>query len=935
MTQQSQNPREQKSGIDMRQLDAWLLSGGWVVASSERAARYVEVEFNRERLREGLKAWKEPTILTWASFVRRAWDEVQTTDDRMVLSAAQELQIWETIVSGSKSLAAVLPGPRRKLAGLAADAHRLLANYAPNALDRRARSGWQRDAEEMSAWLAAFDERAKRERILSANLLPLELLKILRTLSVNQNEVEKREALWLVGFDRLEPVQREVLDAWGEYERVEKDIRASRVEYFEAAELTAELAACVLWCNQKLKDNPAARLLVITSEVGERRGEIERAFARWLDGERWPVVEFSLGRPLSRIPLVHAAELMLRWLSAPLKEHELDWLFATGYAAQSDFESASLLRLMRVIRCWQRERPEWTLEQFCSVAAELIERTNAEEMKSPLMSWVSRMRTAQSKLNEIAGGEKLSARKTHLEWSLSILEVLRAMGWPGFRTLVSAEVQSRVHFEQTVEGLAALGFDERKVQWREFTDLLSQTLAETLFALESREATILIVGPAESAGLSADGIWFLGAKEGSWPSAGATNPLLPIGLQRDAGMPHATAEVDWELARSVTERVLHSAPEVRFSFPKLSGDEESKPSRLIEQMVGVASALPQELIALQVDDAQTEFVDECRKIPFLKPNVKGGAQLLTLQSNCAFKAFATQRLGAESWNDAVIGLTPGQRGNLLHKLMYAIWSGTEQGGLKGLDDLRNLAGSADDSANDEKLVSFVLKLAKNVIRREIDPELRNRLPKTYLEIEEVRLTKLVSEWLRYESAREDFDVVACEEKRTVEVGGLTLEVRIDRMDRLKDGSLLVIDYKTGDVKPKLWDLPRPEDVQLPLYACFALKDEQPEAKEEVGGLVFAKIRAKEQTFAGNLRSVDEILFATLKNTDALKKNPLTAEMLYDWRDEIERLAHEFVLGDAEVDPRQPPKTCERCELKVLCRVRESGDQSDEEEVGDE
>ncbi len=946
MTQQNKKPLDHLSGSEVRQLDAWLLSGGWVVASSERAARFVEAEFNRARLSEGLKAWAEPTILTWASFVRRAWDEMQTSDDRMVLSAAQELQIWESIVAASESLTAVLPGPRRKLAGLAADAHRLLANYAPDALDRRARSGWQRDAEEMSVWLATFEERAKREKLLSANLLPLELLRILHVSSANQNGFINRAALRLVGFDRLEPVQREVLDAWGEYAHVENGKAAESAAYYEAAELTAELAACVLWCNQKLKAEPAARLLVITSEVGERRGEIERAFARWLESERLPAIEFSLGQPLNRIPLLHAAELLLRWLSGPLDEHKLDWLFSTGRASKSAEESAALQRLMRGARRRQKEQPEWTLEQFFKMAERQIERDSLQEIDSPVSSllerWVERMRKAQLKLREAGGGERVSARKTQLEWSTVVRELLNLTGWPGAGSLASTEEQARVRFEKTVEGLAALGFDGRRVQWSEFCELLSETLAETLFVPESREAPVLIVGPAESAGLSADGIWFLGAKEGSWPTAGTTNPLLPIGVQRDAGMPHSTAEVDWELARSVTERLIHSAPEIQFSFSKLCGEEESKPSRLIEKMVGAACAMPQDFIAPAGDDAVTGFVDERRRIPYLQAKVRGGAQLLTLQSNCAFKAFATRRLGAEGWNDAEIGLTPGQRGNLLHKLMFAIWSGPEQGGLKNLNDLRKLAEqSAEDSINNERLESFVLKHAQNVIHSEIDTEQRTRLPQTYLEIEKERLARLVSEWLRYEVAREGFEVVAHEEQRTIEVGGLTLEVRIDRMDRLKDGSLLVIDYKTGDVKPKLWDLPRPEDVQLPLYACFAMKGESSEkreqaaAKEELGGLVFAKISAKEQSFAGFVRNVDETLFASLKKTDALKKYPLTPEMLYDWSDEIERLAYEFVLGDAEVDPREPPTTCKKCELKVLCRVQESMDLGDEEEAGDE
>ena len=36
----------------------------------------------------------------------------------------------------------------------------------------------------------------------------------------------------------------------------------------------------------------------------------------------------------------------------------------------------------------------------------------------------------------------------------------------------------------------------------------------------------------------------------------------------------------------------------------------------------------------------------------------------------------------------------------------------------------------------------------------------------------------------------------------------------------------MIDYKSGDVSPKSWELPRPDDVQLPLYAGFALDRER-------------------------------------------------------------------------------------------------------------
>jgi ATP-dependent helicase/DNAse subunit B len=45
--------------------------------------------------------------------------------------------------------------------------------------------------------------------------------------------------------------------------------------------------------------------------------------------------------------------------------------------------------------------------------------------------------------------------------------------------------------------------------------------------------------------------------------------------------------------------------------------------------------------------------------------------------------------------------------------------------------------------------------------------------------------------------------------------------------------------------------------------------------------------------------------------------------LEDWDKYIEQLAKDFLAGHAEVNPRDYPKTCERCGLQTLCRVDEN------------
>jgi hypothetical protein len=104
-------------------------------------------------------------------------------------------------------------------------------------------------------------------------------------------------------------------------------------------------------------------------------------------------------------------------------------------------------------------------------------------------------------------------------------------------------------------------------------------------------------------------------------------------------------------------------------------------------------------------------------------------------------------------------------------------------------------------------------------------------------------------------------------------------------------------------------------VQLPLYAGFALDG-------ELGGLVFAKVRAGDLAFAGHVGDPAATLFAGLKGNSTLAKNTLTAEQLIGWRERIEQLARDFLAGRVEVDPREAPKTCERCGLQTLCRIHE-------------
>jgi probable DNA repair protein len=909
------------------EIDDWLRSGGKVVTASDRAARALAAGFHRRRQAEGLSAWPSPGIIDWKNFVREAW-QARAADARMVLNSAQEEALWVGIVSREGALATLLEGPRQRLAALAMEAHELLCGYAPRFLARAARGAWQQDAGAFSNWLTAFDEACRLGDLLSASRLPQELIPLLEAYPA------PRSPLLLAGFDRILPTQRSFFDAWGEWREAAQAEPVGEVYFYQSADAQAEVTACALWCGQRLAAQPDARLLVVAQSASVRRGEIERAF----DRSAGAAFEFSLGVPLSQVALARAARLALRWLDGALAEQELDWLLSTGLAAASAQENAALQTYMRKLRGKGLERTQWSLRAFLGEGC-------ADDLLPE--EWVERVTAAQQLLASFA-----RRPQSPLDWAELIPRLLDAMHFASARSLSSAEFQALRRWQQAVESCGSLGFDGRRVSWREFLTQLDRALEETLFAPESRHAPILIAGPAESAGLSADAVWFLGADEDAWPTNGAAHPLLPIDLQRTAGMPHASAQLDWELAETVSRRLLASAPVVCFSYSKQNAAAEARPSRLIVQLAGAPQELPLELQAPASSAPFTVPFEDASRVPFPPGKVAGGASVLTAQSQCPFQAFATARLGAKNWQPAEAGLTAGQRGNLLHAVLHSIWAGPPEGirshaelvalinqegcPRSGSSDLGNDDSQPDPSnSSRSSLQAFVAAHVQRTLASKLHPHLREQMPRRYLELEALRLTRLVTEWLEFEAARVAFVVEAAEDKRTVHIHGLTINLRLDRLDRLQDEMLLVVDYKSGNVSPSEWNLPRMEDVQLPLYAGFALKE-----GEVLGGLAFAKVRAGNLEFAGRVGDAAATLFSGLKGSSPLIKNPFTAEELLGWRDCIEQLAKDFVAGRAEVDPLDAPKTCERCGLQTLCRIHENDaqladeDEPDGEEGGD-
>ncbi|HMH19881.1 MAG TPA: PD-(D/E)XK nuclease family protein, partial [Burkholderiales bacterium] len=480
----------------------------------------------------------------------------------------------------------------------------------------------------------------------------------------------------------------------------------------------------------------------------------------------------------------------------------------------------------------------------------------------------------------------LFSQKPPGEWARHFSAVLEAAGFPGERSLDSDEFQAQAKWHEALGELARLDRISQPLPFNEAFQILKRICADTLFQPESPDTPIQVLGLLESAGVEFDHLWVTGLTDEAWPLKSSPNPFLPLAQQRKAGIPEASAETSLALDRRITDGWKQAAGEVVFSCFTKEQDRDVLASPLIADVPLKQVEVPAfPKFRDEIFKSKRRETLEDRVAPAVTAKqIRGGTRVLSDQAACPFRAFASHRLSAKELEEPSDGLDLRKRGNLVHELMKHLW------GL--LKDSSSLQGNLD-SAIEQAAAAAVKEL-----------ELEGRLA----ELERSRMARIAREWLEVEKSRPEFTVVGIEDKRKISFAGLEFDARIDRMDKLSTGGHAIIDYKTGggNITPKRWEPPRPDEPQLPLYAISV--------SEEVTAVAFAKVRPGEMRMMGYSRDDKAI--------PKVQKAKAWQPLLRDWKAEAERLGQSFAAGEAGVDPKKDLITCRYCGLETLCRVYE-------------
>lgn len=871
-----------------------------IITATTRLARELRRDHDQVREEAGRASWPTAEIIPLSAWLAETWknglfSDHPATADRL-LRPAEETLIWEDVI---RSMAEDSLLDIASTAEAAAGSWERLCGWAIP-LDAEA---WNEsvDARTFLDWVRAFQTRCRQKGWMSSAELPASVADLIeRGAAPVPGEVE------FAGFMELSPAQQRLIDA---LERRGVKVRqrmhtseagdAARVGFSDAGR---EILAAAEWARHCLENDPDARdpayrIGIVAPGLSQHRDEIERVFGKVLhpgnrlrpDLDPSRCFNISLGRPLDERAVIQSAFLFLGTDPGDLSVGRAGRVVRSPFLPGAEEEMTGRALLDADLRAGGA--PDVSLSDVIELARRRGGLGGCARLVILLETWLAKHRTLQHP--RLPG-----------DWAPALSAFLRDIGWPGDRTLDSIEYQTLEVWRELLSDLASLDEICGRVPLHGAVDALRKLASARQFQPESAPAPIQILGVIESSGLRFDRLWLMGLHDGAWPADPVPDPFVPVRLQRRYGLPGSSPNRELESTRMLTGRLLSSAPSVVVSYPEREGDADLAVSPLVRMLPETSAAGLGIPPPSGDDEGSRGDVEGSRSASVLEvlddhygpasgdAALSGGTFLFKLQAACPFKAFAELRLGARALEEPEPGLNALDRGRLMHRVLERVW-----GRLKSHGHL--LAVTEEGLAD--------------LVRGHVEPEVRRifggrlgRNPRL-AEIEQARLSRIIVEWMGLERMRKPFEVVDQEEIRSVEVGGIEVNIRVDRVDRLEDGKLVILDYKSGECGPADWEGVRPDEPQLPIYAVTA--------EDEVAGVLFARLRTGELGFRG-LAETPEIA----PGIRVPETQPPMAQTISDWRAVLDELGRGFREGRAHVDPKHPAKTCRYCELPSLCRI---------------
>ena len=852
-------------------------------------------------------SWLRPRVIPIDIWLRELWEGLASRGIEpfarcRLLQTRQEKLIWNRIIESDPDAPPLLNNAAT--AQLASQAHQLCRQWlvTPSSQKLLAEGAVIPDVARFLHWQKSFAGFCSSHDVRSlADAIP----DIIQALEKGQ--VTRESQPLLVNFLEPPPLYARLFDllkeswqasdvsTWGPLEESGATGPARLHRFNQQAD---EIDACAHWVCGILRQHPHAHIGLISSDIAAVAELMEDALRKRLD-------PLSMARLDNRPALVNVYKSHQPLARESLIDHGLQ-LLSLNFPEQQTLELCRLLQSPYVAAAPQQQAACARLEE------KLRRRAQSRIRLADVRQWLSDSRStshAPELAQRLLQFEQLARhhreRKLARHWADLFDAQLGLMGWPG--SLVHDRERQALQLWQ-----AALDTLRQSSDWMGHLTLfqalgkLRELLAEeALSPAIDLSCQVSLLSPAEASGLRFDHLWILDMDDRHWPQRSHPHPLLPFLLQRETGMPGTDTDRDYRQSQALlTGLQLATVDNMILSHITTDGDRKLRSASLLKTLAPeiaqngeLSPALPDAL-----PRPELEIVPDVMILPLLPEETpRGGARLLSNQVLCPFRAYAEHRLRCQPLEQPVSGLPAAARGKAVHLALERFY---EQ--VPDHEALCNLPPEALDD-----LVSRACHEAIDWLKHEY----RQTMTPRFSNIELQRLVRLLRDFLTLEKTRPPFRIQATEQSVSFTAGDLALSLKIDRVDKLEDGSLLLIDYKTGSqISNQLLSDTRPDDLQLALYYTASAAG----TSAPVNGAIIAQLRNGSLGYKGVAAENSAGKWLTTP-----RNSPSWSALTAVWPGIIVNTASAFVQGEIEVAPLRGNATCKFCGRQSLCRISSS------------
>lgn len=818
-----------------------LTSDTVVLTPNRRLARYLSNKLNLE-LQQKKTAWQTPAIFPYHAWLKILFEKYSNL---ILLNEHQERILWASIIKSENATTIALARKAWETIKQWKIPLSALANYSD-------------ETKIFSIWANAFATICKNKNLCDKNTVP-EII----VAHVKNGQVKLPARIYLVGFDDISPEQQELLQVFSKFSVIEYiDINNLVADEKKIACPNSEIETLTMarWAHKTLNQNSNAYIGCVVPNLVQLRDSIERVFTQTFSAYQMKPFNISAGKTLAQFPIVYTA----------LKILELNLAYTTtniNYLLSSPF----------IIGALEEKFPRALLRSQLKQLA-------LEEINIDIISKSSACPIFTQVVRTISNDH--SQTKNPNAWAQFFLTELEYFGL-GKTPLNDEENKALQHFYKSLHELSSLDLFIDKITCAQALVYLNNIISNSIFQTPNRQQPIDILGTLEAAGINFDYLWIMGMDNTSFPPSPSPNPFIPLPLQKKLNLPHASHERELEFNEKIIKRLARSSKSIIYSYPLAVDDRKLKSSFMIKNTPLIIANNLKLSELLEEHTKKTEIFVETPFCPITaNEKIHGGTKIFELQALCPFRAFATLRLRAQSkpaWRNIM-------RGILVHAVLEEIWK---------------------KIVSHETLLQYSEPILQELITSAIDRTIKKHhydflgVSDFLIEIEKTCTAKIIFDWMQLEKSRPPFEIVSLEQKHEISFDGLKIRLRIDRMDKLADGAIMIIDYKTGKQSISIfgWLNENLTNPQLPLYCVTTEGD--------IGSIAFAQLKPDAVNFKGITKKdlqIDGIKFI---------EDHEWSELLTKWRLTLTQLAQDFRAGNALVAPK--PGACRTCELKVLCR----------------